>query len=64
MTDQPETTKSEFIMPLTYPGRDALIGLIIRDVCEIERDPLPDQPHGEMRVTVDELRMILEDRLT
>lgn len=42
---------------------DRIIGLIIRDVCEIERDPLPDQPHGEIRITVDELRMILDERL-
>lgn len=40
-----------------------IIGLIIRDVCEIERDPLPDQPHDEMRVTIGELCAILENRL-
>lgn len=48
---------------LPYPGRDELIGLIIRDVCELPYDPLPDLPDGEMRVTVDELRVILEERL-
>ena len=40
-----------------------LIDLIVRDVAEIERDPLPGQPDEEMRITADELRAILEDRL-
>jgi hypothetical protein len=40
-----------------------IIDLIIRDVAEIERNPLPDQPDDEMRVTAEELRVILEDRL-
>lgn len=40
-----------------------IIDLIIRDVAEIERDPLPGQPGDEMRVTADELRAILEQRI-
>ena len=39
-----------------------VIDLIIRDVAEIERDPLPGQSADEMRVTADELRAILEQR--
>lgn len=39
-----------------------LIDLIIRDVAEIERDPLPGQSPDEMRVTENELRAILEER--
>jgi hypothetical protein len=41
-----------------------LINLIIRDVAELERDPLRDQCPDEMRVTADELQVILEDRLS
>ena len=39
---------------------ETLIANIIREVAEIERDPLPGQPDDEMRVTADELRAILE----
>ena len=41
---------------------DDMIDLIIRDVAEIERDPLLDQAPDEMRVTADKLRAILESR--
>jgi len=41
----------------------AIIDLIIRDVAELDRNPLPDQLDEEMLVTVGELRAILEDRL-
>ena len=43
---------------------ERLIGLIIRDVCEIPRDPLPDQNPDHVLISVDELRAILEERLT
>lgn len=36
---------------------------ICREVAEIERNPLPDQPHDEMRVTEDELKAILDANL-
>jgi hypothetical protein len=36
---------------------------IVREVAEIERNPLPDQPHDEMRVTEDELKAILDANL-
>lgn len=39
-----------------------MIDLIIRDVAEIVRDPLPGQSDNEMRVTEGELRTILETR--
>jgi hypothetical protein len=39
------------------------IAEIIREVAEIERDPLPGQNPEEMRVTADELRAILENYL-
>ena len=42
---------------------EALIANIIREVAEIERNPLPGQPDDEMRVTADELRAILEAAL-
>jgi hypothetical protein len=42
---------------------NATINRIVRDVAEIERDPLPDQPHNEMRVTADELKAILDAHL-
>ena len=42
---------------------ETLMNNIIREVAEIERDPLPGQPDDEMRVTTDELRMILQERL-
>ncbi len=51
-----------------FPNRslvyiDRIIGLIIRDVGEIERDPLPEQSSDEMRVTAEELHEILSNRL-
>lgn len=46
----------------TAQNKTTLIDLIIRDVAEIERDPLLGQHPDEMRVTADELRNILEAR--
>ena len=43
--------------------RAALIANIIREVAEIEQDPLPGQPDDEMRVTTNELHAILEAAL-
>ena len=39
-----------------------LINLIIRDVAELERNPLPGMHEDDMLVTADELRAILETR--
>jgi hypothetical protein len=40
-----------------------VIDKIVRDVCELEYDPYPDQPDNEIRCTIDELRVILTNRL-
>lgn len=39
-----------------------LIDLIIRDVAELERSPLPGMHEDDMLVTAEELRAILEAR--
>lgn len=39
-----------------------LITLIIRDVAELERNPLPGMHEDDMLVTAEELRAILEAR--